>query len=76
MRQQGFRLCNGSTEYDACGTFKGDRKLLDRRVYCLGFMDERILKEIGAPQGYKAVAPLIFGYPEGKQQLLKKRGGS
>lgn len=29
-------------------------------------MDEKILKELGAPQGYKAVAPLIFGYPQGK----------
>ena len=29
-------------------------------------MDEKILKEIGAPQGYKAVAPLIFGYPKGR----------
>lgn len=26
-------------------------------------MDERILIELGAPPGYKAVAPLIFGYP-------------
>ena len=29
-------------------------------------MDEKILKELGAPSGYKAVAPLIFGYPRGK----------
>lgn len=26
-------------------------------------MDGKILKELGAPDGYKAVAPLIFGYP-------------
>jgi nitroreductase len=29
-------------------------------------MDEEILKELDAPAGYKAVAPLIFGYPKGK----------
>ncbi len=29
-------------------------------------MDESLLKELGAPEGYKAVAPLIFGYPKGK----------
>ncbi len=29
-------------------------------------MDEKILKELGAPPGYKAVAPLIFGYPRGE----------
>lgn len=29
-------------------------------------MDEKILLELGAPHGYKAVAPLIFGYPHGK----------
>ena len=29
-------------------------------------MDETILEELGAPPGYKAVAPLIFGYPHGK----------
>jgi nitroreductase len=29
-------------------------------------MDEKILKELGAPAGYKAVAPMIFGYPKGR----------
>jgi len=29
-------------------------------------MDEGFLKELGAPEGYKAIAPLIFGYPKGK----------
>lgn len=29
-------------------------------------MDEKILKELGALAGYKAIAPLIFGYPKGK----------
>jgi hypothetical protein len=29
-------------------------------------MDEKILKKLGTPAGYKAVAPLIFGYPIGK----------
>ncbi|MCZ7392902.1 MAG: nitroreductase family protein [Candidatus Methanoperedens sp.] len=31
-------------------------------------MDEAFLKELGAPEGYKAVAPLIFGYPKGKTE--------
>jgi len=31
-------------------------------------MDEGLLKELGAPAGYKAVAPLIFGYPKGKTE--------
>lgn len=31
-------------------------------------MDEGFLKELGAPAGYKAVAPLIFGYPKGKTE--------
>lgn len=35
-------------------------------------MDEKTLKEIGAPQGYKAVAPLIFGYPKGKTATPEK----
>jgi nitroreductase len=29
-------------------------------------MDEEFLRELGAPEGYKAIAPLIFGYPKGK----------
>lgn len=32
-------------------------------------MDEGFLKELGAPEGYKAVAPLIFGYPKGKTEV-------
>ncbi len=35
-------------------------------------MDEGLLKELGAPEGYKAVAPLIFGYPKGKTQMPEK----
>lgn len=35
-------------------------------------MDESILKELGAPPGYKAVAPLIFGYPKGKIPVPQK----
>ena len=31
-----------------------------------GLMDEKLLRELGAPEGYITVAPLIFGYPEGK----------
>ena len=37
-----------------------------------GLMDEKILNEIGAPQGYKAVAPLIFGYPGGRTAAPEK----
>jgi nitroreductase len=36
-------------------------------------MNENILKELGAPPGYKAVAPLIFGYPKGKTAMLERR---
>ncbi len=32
-------------------------------------MDEKLLKELGAPAGYKAVAPLIFGYPTGRTEM-------
>jgi hypothetical protein len=32
-------------------------------------MDEGFLKELGAPEGYKAIAPLIFGYPKGKTEM-------
>lgn len=35
-------------------------------------MDEKLLKELGAPAGYKAVAPLIFGYPKGKTVLPER----
>jgi nitroreductase len=35
-------------------------------------MDEKILKELGAPQGYKAVAPLIFGYPRSENVMPKR----
>ncbi len=32
-------------------------------------MDEKFLKELGAPEGCKAVAPLIFGYLKGKTEM-------
>ena len=35
-------------------------------------MDESLLKELGAPPGYKAVAPLIFGYPKDKTPAPQK----
>ncbi len=35
-------------------------------------MNDELLKELGAPEGYKAVAPLIFGYPKGKTQMPEK----
>lgn len=34
--------------------------------------DENILKELGAPPGYKAVAPLIFGYPRGETVMPER----
>lgn len=36
-------------------------------------MDEKILQELGAPSGYKAVAPLIFGYPKGKAVMPERK---
>ncbi len=35
-------------------------------------MNEELLKELGAHEGYKAVAPLIFGYPKGKTEMPEK----
>ncbi len=35
-------------------------------------MNEELLKELGAPEGYKAVAPLIFGYPKGKTVMPER----
>lgn len=35
-------------------------------------MDEAYLRELGAPDGYKAVAPLIFGYPKGDTAMPEK----
>ncbi len=35
-------------------------------------MNEGLLKELGVPEGYKAVAPLIFGYPKSKTQMPGK----
>ena len=35
-------------------------------------MDEKILKELGAPPGYKAVAPLIFGYPRSETKMPRR----
>ena len=35
-------------------------------------MDKGILKELGVPEGYKAVAPLIFGYPDGETEVPEK----
>jgi nitroreductase len=32
-------------------------------------MDEKLLRELGAPDGYIHVAPLIFGYPEGETKM-------
>ncbi len=32
-------------------------------------LDGKLLKELGAPEGYIAVAPLIFGYPKGKTEM-------
>ena len=35
-------------------------------------MDEKLLKELGAPEGYIIVAPLIFGYPKGKTEIPER----
>ena len=35
-------------------------------------MDEGFLKELGVPDGYKVVAPLIFGYPKGETEMPEK----
>jgi nitroreductase len=35
-------------------------------------MDEGFLRELGAPEGYKAIAPLIFGYPKGKTEAPRR----
>ncbi|MDF1531184.1 MAG: nitroreductase family protein [Methanosarcinales archaeon] len=36
-------------------------------------MDSGFLKELGAPDRYKAVAPLIFGYPKGENAVPEKK---
>ncbi len=36
-------------------------------------MDEKLLMEIGAPEGYIHVAPLIFGYPKGETKMPERR---
>ncbi|MCZ7401384.1 MAG: nitroreductase family protein [Candidatus Methanoperedens sp.] len=35
-------------------------------------MDEKLLMEIGAPEGYIHVAPLIFGYPKGETKMPER----
>lgn len=35
-------------------------------------MDEEFLKELGVPDGYKVVAPLIFGYPKVETAMPEK----
>jgi nitroreductase len=35
-------------------------------------MDEKLLKELGAPEGYIHVAPLIFGYPKGETEMPER----
>ena len=35
-------------------------------------MDEKLMKELGAPEGYIIVAPLIFGYPKGKTEIPER----
>ena len=35
-------------------------------------MDEKLLKELDAPEGYIIVAPLIFGYPTGKTEIPER----
>jgi nitroreductase len=35
-------------------------------------MDEKFLKELGAPEGYRLIAPLIFGYPRSETEMPEK----
>ena len=35
-------------------------------------MDEKLLRELGAPDGYIHVAPLIFGYPKGSTEMPER----
>lgn len=35
-------------------------------------LNEKLLKELGAPEGYIIVAPLIFGYPTGKTEIPER----
>ena len=35
-------------------------------------MEKGFLKELGVPDGYKVVAPLIFGYPKGETEMPEK----
>jgi nitroreductase len=36
-------------------------------------MDEKLLRELGAPDGYIHVAPLIFGYPKGSTEMPERK---
>jgi len=36
-------------------------------------MDEKLMKELGAPEGYIIVAPLIFGYPKDRTQMPDRK---
>ncbi|MCE8426513.1 MAG: hypothetical protein J5U17_12140 [Candidatus Methanoperedens sp.] len=35
-------------------------------------VDEKLLKEPGAPKEYITIAPLIFGYPKGKTEAPER----
>jgi len=35
-------------------------------------MDEKLLRELGAPEGYISISPLIFGYPKGKTETPER----
>ncbi|HUW67118.1 MAG TPA: nitroreductase family protein [Candidatus Nanoarchaeia archaeon] len=35
-------------------------------------IDEDLLRELGAPEGFKVVAPLIFGHPKGETPMPEK----
>lgn len=36
-------------------------------------VDDKLMKELGAPDGYIIVAPLIFGYPKNKTEMPDRR---
>jgi nitroreductase len=36
------------------------------------FTDENFLKELGAPEGYRIIAPLVFGYPASETEMPER----
>jgi nitroreductase len=59
MAAQTMMLAAQSMDIGSCWIGAAQRSL----------MDEKLLRELGAPEGYIHVAPLIFGYPKGKTEM-------